>query len=161
MLTFEMLIVSTILLVFPVVISFLNLIKYRDNLFLQMILGYNVCYFLKSFYVLTNRMIHGYENYKLGLDMVALFGTILFLIVAEFCLYHNPEQWKCKDKNNNLVLKLFLLIGFIAMALEGVSKIWYNPNLFTVVYIISIICIYVISAKIMIGIRKAKRHEVK
>lgn len=161
MLTFEMLITSTILLVFPVVISFLNFIKYRDNLFLQVTLGYNVCYFLKNFYVLTNRTIYGYQDYKLGLDMVALLGTISFLIVAEFYLFRTSDQCKLREKNINLFLKLFLLIGFVTMAIEGVAKIWYNRNLFVVVYIISIVCIYVIAVTITIGIRRAKCDEVK
>lgn len=161
MLTFEMLIASTGLLLFPVIYSFINFIKDRKNVFLQMILGYNVCYFLKNFYALINRTISGIENDRIELDIVALLGTFSFLIAAEFCLCCIPDQCKCNNKTKNTIFKVSLLIGTVAMATEGVASFLESRTLFIFSYVVTVICIYIVTIISMKKIRCTKYDEVK
>lgn len=157
MLTFEIMLLCTALLLAPVFIAFRNMLQQRDSMFLQMLLGYTVCYFMKNFYALLNRAVNGIENDGLEMDLIAMLGTIFFLIAAEFCLCHLSEGCKSRKGTSKKMLQVFLLVGTIAMVMEGVAGALENQILFIACYLVSVFCIYAVTIKTRTKAKDAKK----
>ena len=140
MLTFEIMLLCTALLLAPVFIAFRNMLQQRDSMFLQMLLGYTVCYFMKNFYALVNRAVNGIENDGLEMDLIAMLGTIFFLIAAEFCLCHLSEG--CKSRKGTS---------------KGAAGALENQILFIACYLVSVFCIYAVTIKTRTKAKDAKK----
>ena len=157
MLTFEMMLLCAALLLVPVFLAFQNVLRQRDSMLLQMLLGYTVCYFMKNFYALLNRAVNGIENDGLEMDLIAMLGAICFLVAAEFCLYRLPESCKNQKSALNKRLQVFLLVGAVAMVIEAIAGVLGNQILFIACYLVSVFCIYAVTIQTRSKVEGAKK----
>lgn len=151
MLTFKTMLLFTALLLVPVIIAFRNVLRQQGSMFLQMMLGYTGCYFMKNFYALLNRAVNGIEHDGLEMDWVAMLATISFLIATWLCLHRLPEEGQNQMAGFKRKLQVCLLVGIVAVIAESFAGAAGNRILFIVCYALSVICIYTIT--VMTGIR--------
>ena len=142
MLTFKTILLFTVLLLFPVLIAFRNMLCRPGSMFFQMIFGYIGCYFMKNFYALLNRAVNGIENDRLEMDWVAMLAAISFLIAAWSCLCNLSGEDKEQIDILKRKLKVFLLVGIIAVLAENFAGIAGKRMLFIACYLISAACAY-------------------
>lgn len=155
MLTFRTMLLFTVLLLVPVIISFRNMLRQRDSMFLQMLLGYTGCYFMKNVYALLNRVVNGIENDGLEMDWVAMLGIISFLAAAWFCLGYLSQEGKNNMDIFKRKLRVFMLVGIMAVLVESFAGAAGNRILFIICYLISVICIYATAIMVAAKVKDA------